>query len=140
MTFAEKLKALRKRKSMTQKELADLSGISCSSIINYENGRRTDPPMSVLFGLANALGVSADAFRTNPQAIAETEGKDMEENRGTLGMTISIAGLDELIRKLTVLEAQLHGAKMMVGKISTAIDELQMQLDNKIKSFERPDR
>ena len=64
----------------------------------------------------------------------------MEENRGTLGMTISIAGVDELIHKLTVLEAQLHGAKIMVDKISAAIDGLQMQLDNKIKSFERPDR
>ena len=64
----------------------------------------------------------------------------MEEKRNTLDVTVSIEGMDELIRKLKVLDAQLHGAKMMVEKISTAIDGMQMQLDNKIKSFSRPDR
>ena len=60
MSFAENLKNLRKRKGMTQKELANASGVSCSSIINYENGRRTNPPISVLLKLASVLDSSVD--------------------------------------------------------------------------------
>lgn len=58
MAFAENLKLLRKHRKLTQKELADKSGVSCSSIINYENERRTNPPSSVMQKLASALGVS----------------------------------------------------------------------------------
>lgn len=64
----------------------------------------------------------------------------MVQNRDALNVTVSVDGIDDAIHKMKVLEAQLHGAKMMVDKISAAIDGLQMQLDNKIKSFERPDR
>lgn len=60
MALAENLKMLRKRKNLTQKELSDLSGVSCNSIINYENNRRTSPPVSVLQKLARALGVGID--------------------------------------------------------------------------------
>lgn len=60
MCLAENLRRLRKGKSLTQTELAELTGVSCNSIINYENGRRTDPPLSVLRNLAAGLGVSID--------------------------------------------------------------------------------
>lgn len=60
MALAENLKLLRKRRGLTQKELSDISGVSCNSIINYENSRRTSPPISVLQKLARALGVGVD--------------------------------------------------------------------------------
>ena len=60
MALAENLKYLRKRKNLTQKELSDISGVSCNSIINYENSRRTSPPISVLKKLAIALDVGVD--------------------------------------------------------------------------------
>lgn len=60
MALAENLKFFRKHKNLTQKELSDLSGVSCNSIINYENSRRTSPPVSVLQKLARALGVGID--------------------------------------------------------------------------------
>lgn len=60
MTLGENLRFLRKRKNLTQKELAELSGVSCNSIINYENGRRTDPPISQVLKIANALEVDLD--------------------------------------------------------------------------------
>lgn len=60
MALAENLRYLRKRKNLTQKELSELSGVSCNSIINYENSRRTSPPISVMKKLAIALGVGVD--------------------------------------------------------------------------------
>ena len=62
MALAENLKMLRKRRGLTQKELSDISGVSCNSIINYENSRRTSPPISVLQKLAFALDVSVDVL------------------------------------------------------------------------------
>ena len=41
MTFALSLKRLRKSKGLTQKELAQKTGISLHSIAGYENGRRS---------------------------------------------------------------------------------------------------
>ena len=60
MSFAENLKVIRKYRGMTQKELSDASGVSCSSIINYENSRRQNPTISILTKLAKALGTSVD--------------------------------------------------------------------------------
>lgn len=74
MTLGENLRFLRKRKNLTQKELAELSGVSCNSIINYENGRRTDPPVSILMKIANALEVTLDDI------LPGKGGKTMSEN------------------------------------------------------------
>ena len=62
MSFAENLKILRKHRGMTQKELSDASGVSCNSIINYENSRRLNPPFSILNNLAKALGTTVDVL------------------------------------------------------------------------------
>lgn len=59
MDFAHRLKEMRKNKGYTQLKLAQESGISYGSIVNYENGRRTEIQASILFRIAKALGVSA---------------------------------------------------------------------------------
>jgi len=62
MSFAENLRELRKSRKMTQEMLAKTAGISCASIINYENGRRKNPPISIAEKLATALGVTVQAL------------------------------------------------------------------------------
>ena len=74
MALAENLRLLRKRKNLTQKELSDISGVSCNSIINYENSRRTRPPISVLHKLARALGVSIDALTAEKLVLRPYDG------------------------------------------------------------------
>ncbi|MBQ5649903.1 MAG: helix-turn-helix transcriptional regulator, partial [Clostridia bacterium] len=39
MTFAEKLRMLRKRKGYTQQELAEIIGVTSRTLINYEMGK-----------------------------------------------------------------------------------------------------
>ncbi len=51
----KKLKALRKAKGLTQRELAGKCGIDYSSLCMYENGKRI-PNMKTIAKLANALG------------------------------------------------------------------------------------
>ena len=39
-TFGKRLKQIRKNKKISQKELADISGVSTPSISSFENGHR----------------------------------------------------------------------------------------------------
>lgn len=57
MSVEEKLKECRERKGMTQQEVAEKSGYSRSSIINWEKGLRT-PDANVLKTLAQVLGTT----------------------------------------------------------------------------------
>jgi transcriptional regulator with XRE-family HTH domain len=60
-TFGEKLRELRGKAGLSQSQLAKASGLPVDSIRNYEQGRR-EPGWRVLFPLARALGVKAEAF------------------------------------------------------------------------------
>jgi transcriptional regulator with XRE-family HTH domain len=66
MKLAEKLKALREAKKMSQPDLAAKSGVRLGSIRNYEqivDGRsRREPVISTLAKLARALDVDLNAF------------------------------------------------------------------------------
>lgn len=61
--LAIKIKELRSRKHLTQKQLADSAGISEAAIRNYETGANA-PRASRLEALANALGVRPEALRS----------------------------------------------------------------------------
>ncbi len=59
MNFPERLAALRREKSLTQKALADAVGIHVSQLRRYEAGQ-SQPTLEVIRKLAVALSVSAD--------------------------------------------------------------------------------
>lgn len=58
-TFAERLRSLRTKKGLTQKEVADRLGISESAYGYYEQGRR-QPPQESYAVLADLFDVSLD--------------------------------------------------------------------------------
>jgi transcriptional regulator with XRE-family HTH domain len=62
MTFADRLRELREQAGLTQAQLAESSGLPLGSIRNYEQGQR-EPYWQVVFKLAEALGVSCEAFK-----------------------------------------------------------------------------
>ena len=59
--FGNRLRLLRKKRKLTQKELASLVGVKNSVISFYEVGDRT-PSLEVLIKLSGALRVSTDAL------------------------------------------------------------------------------
>lgn len=61
--IGENIKRYRLEKSLTQKELAEKSGITRESIGNYERGDRT-PPADILNKIALALDVTTDDLIT----------------------------------------------------------------------------
>src|SRR5947209_2365356 len=64
-TFAPRLKELRERAGLTQKELAERAGLTKDGIAHLEQGRR-EPGWATVLALANALGVSCQAFAEEP--------------------------------------------------------------------------
>ncbi|MDO5562880.1 MAG: helix-turn-helix transcriptional regulator [Synergistaceae bacterium] len=59
--IGKRIRSFRKSKGMTQIELAELTGLSRNSIINYERGYRT-PRADALEVLASLMGISVTAF------------------------------------------------------------------------------
>ena len=59
MKFEERLKALMKKRNLTQKELANKSNITEASISKYLSGERT-PRVDVIINLAKALEITTD--------------------------------------------------------------------------------
>jgi DNA-binding XRE family transcriptional regulator len=59
--FAQRLQQLREKAGLTQKQLADASGVNVWAIRGYEQGRR-EPKWKVAIQLARALGVTVEAF------------------------------------------------------------------------------
>lgn len=60
MTFAERVKNLRKQRNLTQEELAKLSGIGLGLISKIERGDNKDPKLSTLEKIIKGLEISAD--------------------------------------------------------------------------------
>lgn len=58
-TFSARLKQAREETGYTQREIAQIIGISKSTIASYEMGR-TEPKIEILGKLADFYGVSAD--------------------------------------------------------------------------------
>lgn len=57
--LSERLKELRKKRSLSQKELADILGVSPSIISAYETGERT-PSVDVILSLSYFYNCSTD--------------------------------------------------------------------------------
>lgn len=59
MNFNERLRFLREKNRLTQKELAEILGISKSTYVKYERGER-EPKFSILLDLSKHYNVSID--------------------------------------------------------------------------------
>ncbi len=62
MLFGPRIRVLRKKRGMTQEELAKAAGLGTSTIRDYEHDRR-EPALSSAFSLADALDVKVDSLR-----------------------------------------------------------------------------
>ena len=62
MNFSDKIRSTRTAKGMSQKELADASGISVRTIQNYETGAKMPKSKDSYAKLANVLGINEDVL------------------------------------------------------------------------------
>lgn len=73
MTISKRIRLIRQQKGLSQKDLADKSGVNIKSLSRYELGSSM-PPADALKDIADALGVSADALLSDGNVtIQDTE-------------------------------------------------------------------
>lgn len=78
MSIKERLNNLRKSAGLTQRELANQTGISLRSIINYENGLR-EPNSKAMAALEKFFNVSGEFLRGETDAPALLSGENVNE-------------------------------------------------------------
>lgn len=71
MTFSEKVRKHRKALGMTQAELAQKLGVTCKTIINYENGTTYPRKREMYTALAAILGVEPGYLRNEEDDFIE---------------------------------------------------------------------
>ncbi|MHB1422106.1 MAG: helix-turn-helix transcriptional regulator [Gemmataceae bacterium] len=71
-SFSTRLRELREKAELTQEGLARLANLSTATIVKLEReSKEQDPSWSTVQALADALGVSTEAFRVQATPPAE---------------------------------------------------------------------
>lgn len=81
--LGQKIKETRKSKKLTQKALGELIGKSPEAVRKYETGER-QPPISVLYDICDALGVSVGSFIPEDNTALENQSKFIEVGKTTV--------------------------------------------------------
>ena len=105
MTFKERLSSLSNKKNYSQEELAELIGISRSTLQEYLEGKST-PKLSVARRLAQALGVSLDYLFLGDEYISDDTGEDIYPDALDAEIYRRLYSLFANASKETVLQAE----------------------------------
>lgn len=104
MSIADILKKLRKQYNITQKQLAEKTGITLRTIINYENGLR-QPNAESLAALERFFQVSADELLGNGQAYEQFQNTALISVVQTLEPAYSTAAHEQQELAIGILRA-----------------------------------
>ena len=98
--FADRLRAARELRKMSQSELAEKSGLMPSAVSHFETGRRS-PSFANLKALSDALNVTTDYLigRTDEPEVSKTVAMRLLRSAGKL----SAEDLDTLTRMADVM-------------------------------------
>lgn len=121
-TLAQKILESRSRLGLSQKELAEMTGVSNRSVAAYEKGEK-NPRQTTVYALARALNVSVkyltDDTCSDPAAEIENDGF-IEEAQSQIGLS----GSRDLVRMLRENEALFAGGELSQAEKDIYFDAL----------------
>lgn len=117
MTFGERLRAARKAKKLTQKELASNIKAAHNSISNWENNQNMPDPDTIQH-LCWALEVEPNYFFQGNQQFTHVPIPDEGRN------VIRIAGRDGSLHKRYLTDEQLAAVKAILDQMPDASEDL----------------
>ena len=96
--LCENIKEIRRRKGLTQTQLANLIGVQRAVISKYESGM-VEPPIKTLQKIANALGISTYALLDveEPQKPNHFWTADLEDALRRIGFSLDVCEEDAMI-------------------------------------------
>ena len=117
VTLAEKLKQLREQRGMTQKQVAELMGISQQAYGQYESGSR-EPKPDTLGRIAAALGTSPSNFFEN-SFVSDIESQENYLNdfiHGQLAQTVKEQRIFDKVLRQSPVTAELWDAFCLLNE------------------------
>lgn len=112
--LGDALRELRRRARLTQRELADIAGLSVAVLRDIEQGRVTRPRASTIRPLADALDLSASEREELQRAVADG-GSDGQLRLGVLGpLLVEVGGMG--------LVAGSQRRRALLGLLALSID------------------
>lgn len=123
MCFGERLKTLRNKMNMTQKELAEKVGVSRATIAGYET-KGKKPPHQTLIELSKALDYSIDYLLDNPNQSCVKEDRNTD--------IASYYSDREDLQQLFVLTEKLSPDS--VNRITSIIEIINEEVEYRLKS------
>jgi len=118
MNLPEKIKLLRKRKGISQQELAELTGLNMSYVSRLENGHH-EPSIEVIRKMTQIFEVSADYL--------------LNDNEGDLEINIKGRDLADRIRLIESLPDRKKEALMEIIDDMLTNEKLRALLQDKLK-------
>ena len=113
MGLRERIKALRKKKNLSQAELADLVGVKSYSVADWEQGR-SEPSIENLNKLAVALECEAWEFMGSPAILP---GWVVVPVIGRVPAGVPLEAIEEFDGEILVPERETKGKKIMALRI-----------------------
>lgn len=127
MTFAKRLRALRKEKGLTQKELGEKIGVGRTTISEYESGKIV-PRQDGLIKLAEELNVTVDYLTCNHE-IREIIDTLRIEQKPDRNYNVNIG--QQIARTIRILDAPKYDCYIGNTRLSDKQKEvLKSQLKN----------
>ena len=144
--FAENIRRLRKNRGLTQKEAAEIFGVSQSTYALYEAGKR-EPPFDTLIKMADFYGVTCDMLLSHStvnakgftyaqvitllETILETDLFDLDDD-GRIIVTF-----DPTIEAYLQQKAGLKRA-IEVAQLDNADEIIEAFMEKKLRELDRP--
>lgn len=115
MNVIDQIKEIMKENSISQKELADISGIEERRISDYLTGKRKNPTLKTLIKICDPLGLEIVAKRKNEYDLVlrirnhikgETDARTLTHSFGEYGLR----------KALEIIDSYLANEKYPIGR------------------------
>ena len=116
----EEIRRIRKERGLTQRGLANASGVDQATISMVESGKRR-PHLETLDSLADALGVEVGDFFPKAEAVSLEQW--LEDRCGHSYLAMSFDELEQFIKDAEDLEEQLERRQLLREEIDIVVAE-----------------
>ncbi len=115
MNIGEKIYNLRKKKNLSQEELANILNVSRQSISKWETGEST-PDLDKIVPLCNFFEISTDEFLKGKDIVYERKLKEEKKKNKALTLSLCLVIFGIMIILTMILE-ELEVSEGMIGAI-----------------------
>lgn len=134
--ISENIRFLREKRKLSQKELAEILGISNKTVSKWENGLGL-PDIQMIVPLSQALGVSTDFILKEHLAVADNQANKPPSRKEQLQVCLShllekyFITSDQLLASLQMTEAEL--ATLIMNNFPSTKNGLQEKQNRLVK-------